>query len=230
MVHLNQNIKKLIILVVLLFLSLHIYWFFSSVINLGELILENPSITLIIASKGRPTLTRTLHSLISQTDPVWKAIVVNDGTKPSDEILKYAQDPRISFTTIPKTGTKNHGAVIRNAGIQNATTDWVGFVDDDDSLSVGYVHLFKDEIIKNPKLDLVIFRMIYDNGNVLPPWGVTNFTVNRVGISFAYKKKLFDQGLTFIPDEREDFYLLDKIRSGGHNYMISKHILYYVRQ
>jgi hypothetical protein len=59
--------------------------------------------------------------------------------------------------------------------------------------------------------------MIYRDGRILPPWKETNFSINHVGISFAYKKKLFDQGMKLTPSSVEDFVLLDQIRGSGYN-------------
>ena len=59
--------------------------------------------------------------------------------------------------------------------------------------------------------------MIYRDGRILPPWKETNFSKNQVGISFANKKKLFDQDMNFTLSSVEDFVLLDQIRGSGYN-------------
>jgi hypothetical protein len=53
MAHLNKNIKKIIILVVLLFLSLHIYWFFSSVIKSADFkYIDDEATTRLLLTAG----------------------------------------------------------------------------------------------------------------------------------------------------------------------------------
>ena len=55
--------------------------------------------TLIIPTFNRPEqLTRCLQSLLDQTYANWQAIVVNDGSSSSYEILeRFWQDNRISY-------------------------------------------------------------------------------------------------------------------------------------
>jgi ACR3 family arsenite efflux pump ArsB len=48
--NLNKNIKKLIILVVPLFLCLHIYWFFSSVIKSADFKYKDDEATTLKAA------------------------------------------------------------------------------------------------------------------------------------------------------------------------------------
>ena len=43
----------------------------------------SPLITFIIPSIGRPSLQRTINSLMDMKDPDWKAIIVFDGINPT---------------------------------------------------------------------------------------------------------------------------------------------------
>ena len=57
-------------------------------------------ITVIIPSKGRDTLKRSLLSLIHQTNPNWICFVVLDDV----EIKNKIEDDRIIYYTSPKSG------------------------------------------------------------------------------------------------------------------------------
>lgn len=181
-------------------------------------------LTFIIPTIGRDTLATTLDSLRAQSDKRWKAIVLFDGIPPTLE----SPDPRISILTCPKLGQgKNHAGRVRNIGMEKATTEWVGFVDDDDTLSPQYTQTFYQEIASYPKMDTIIFRM--SQGNIiLPPLSIDTFQKNYVGISFAMRRSLF-QKFKMEPSATEDYDLLDRIRSGGHPMMISPYTLYFVR-
>ena len=59
----------------------------------------NEIITFIIPTIGRTTLTRTVNSLINQTNSEWNAIIIFDGI----EKIEFP-DKRITSISIPKTG------------------------------------------------------------------------------------------------------------------------------
>lgn len=181
-------------------------------------------ITFIVPTLGRETLSNTIDSLINQCDCDWKAIVVFDGVPK----INYT-DNRITSFSIDKAGIKNHAGQVRNAAFNLVTTEWIAFVDDDDTLSPDYVNKFKEEIALNPKAKCIIFRMKtkYDPDKVLPAPHHNNFLKNKVGISFAIKK---DINILFEPSLVEDFVLLDKIRSENHKMVISPYVTYFVRE
>jgi glycosyltransferase involved in cell wall biosynthesis len=192
-------------------------------------------ITFIIPTIGRPTLKETLSSLINQTYDKWYAIVIFDDIDPDETILaeftdrSVFSDPRIEIIRSPKLGEgTNSAGNVRNYGIKYAKTEWIAFVDDDDSVKHSYVECFLDEII-NHDVDTIIFRMVSEGHTILPPIDTDNFYCCGVGISFALKKSIFDAGIVFEPSCTEDFFLLDKIRENKYKIMISPHVLYYVR-
>lgn len=180
-------------------------------------------ITFIIPSIGRDTLSRTLDSLLAQTIPKWNAIVVFDGIQPTIE----SPDPRIQLMTTPK---KENAGFVRNEGIKVATTEWIGFVDDDDTLTSNYIECFNRE---KQNADAIIFRMKTPDGKILPAPGDTDFKFMEVGISFCYKrtialnrKIMFDNVEGLIPGLCEDWGLLDRLRSNLFRINISKELVY----
>ena len=181
------------------------------------------TITFIIPTICRSTLDRSLLSLKNQTNPNWNAIVVFDGITPTIT----NEDERIKFLIIEKKGNGWSGHV-RNEGMKHVKTEWVGFLDDDDTLTPDYVEKFQIETKSNP--DVIIFRMQYLNGLILPPPGDTTFKINYVGISFCFKTSLFQvENIQFNQCGVEDFDLLDRFRQNNKNIIISKYITYLVR-
>jgi glycosyltransferase involved in cell wall biosynthesis len=180
-------------------------------------------ITFIIPTIKRPTLGRAINSLLQQNNKNWKAIVVFDGVEPID-----FKDARIKSIKIQKTGKMNHGGQVRNVGITAADTEWVAFLDDDDTVSKDYVDRFQEELTLNPDAKCIIFRMYNTHSipKILPPPEDKNFFEARVGISFALKK---DLNLLFKPSNIEDFRLLEAIRKGRHKMVISPYVTYFVR-
>ena len=121
---------------------------------------------------------------------------------------------------------------MRNSAIKLSTTEWVGFVDDDDTITIDYVANLKKELLVS-NYDCVIFRMQYNSncgnqkGTILPPIGNNNFPdCCCVGISFCYKK---NNSLFFTPSGVEDYDLLLNIKYANYNILVSNYICYNVR-
>jgi glycosyltransferase involved in cell wall biosynthesis len=193
---------------------------------LVEDITNKSLITFIIPTIGRGTLPKTIDCLINQSNPNWKAIVIFDGISPTIQNT----DPRIRIIQSEKLGQGHNSAgLVRNYGITFADTEWVAFVDDDDNLSNRYVDIFIEESSAYTLADIIIFRMEACPGLILPILSTETFYHNYVGISFAVKKKIFDEGNIFVPSSAEDFYYLDEARNKKYNIMISPYVTYFVR-
>jgi Glycosyl transferase family 2 len=188
-------------------------------------------ITFIIPSIGRSTLIRTVRSLSNQIDSQWSAIICYDGVQPSQNILDIVnRDSRITYIVLPKKGFKNCAGEVRNDGISKVTTEWIGFVDDDDLLTPDYVCNFKKEIQTTPDAECVVFRMSNNRKVIIPGQRTTDITeVGDVGISYAVKTQLFKSGLKFTSSGTEDYDLFMKIKNNKHRIVISDKINYLVR-
>ena len=193
-------------------------------------------VTFIIPTIGRKTLLRALESLYKQTVWDWKAVVVFDGMEPTIEVA----DPRVTVLTCEKKGThelvngeqKPNGAgEVRNFGIRNkCDTEWVGFLDDDDTLAHTYLETFYNELknVYNP--DVVLFRMRreHETDVVLPKPEHVSLVRYWVGISFLAKRSVFNDGNWFISSHDEDFNLLERIQTQGYKLVMSPYIKYFV--
>jgi glycosyltransferase involved in cell wall biosynthesis len=191
--------------------------------------LSNPLVTFIIPTIGRDTLRRTIQSLEKQTNDNWKAIIIFDSCSPTVEL----NSEKIQIIQIQKKGEgSNSAGNVRNEGIKLATTEWIAFVDDDDTIASNYVETLYNEIQEFNNIDVIIFRMSYElnKDQILPPLNTINqFYFGAVGISFSMKKNLYDLGYIFIASNREDYELLNKIRENNYKMMISPYIRYFVR-
>jgi glycosyltransferase involved in cell wall biosynthesis len=184
----------------------------------------NSAVTFIIPTIGRETLSLTLQSLKNQTITNWKAIVIFDGIEPNIS----ETDPRITIIKTPiKLGQGyNSAGLVRNYGIKFVNTEWVAFVDDDDSITPNYIESFLSELWLDP--DVIIFRMTLDD-RVCPSIDSTNFFIKNVGISFAVKTELVSKFI-FIPSIEEDFEFLDKVRLKKYKIVLSPYITYTVNK
>jgi glycosyltransferase involved in cell wall biosynthesis len=181
-------------------------------------------ITFVIPSLNRDTITRTVNSLLNQTNTNWRCIIVYDGVDGTQ-----FDDPRIKILKIEKKGLigphNGQSGLVRNEGINQVTTEWIGFLDDDDTVDPNYVETL---VTKYLDKDFVVWRMKYVNGIVLPKLGSNDLIFGDVGISFCYKNK-FDNLLFDCNRNGEDFDLLMKLKNLTDNWVVAPEIYYNVR-
>lgn len=190
-------------------------------------------VTFIIPTIGRTSLQTAIDSLYKQTIWDWKAIIIFDGIEPNIKIT----DPRIKIMICEKLGTgeiahgyeRNNGAgLVRNFGIKVCDTEWVAFLDDDDTISHTYLETFYNELENVYKPDVILFRMRHSEYGVLPKTNSVDIIQYESGISFALKTKIFNDGIWFSPSHAEDFDLLSKIKNAGYKIVMSPYVKYFV--
>lgn len=215
----------LFILLLLILLGIFILCKIYKMYNESYKSYNKPLITFIIPTIGRLTLKRTLDSLKKLNNKNWRAIVVFDGVDPN--IIE--DDNRINIIKHEKKiGDGYNGAGnVRNYSYQFVDTPWVGFVDDDDTLNEYYIDQLEKEINRKD-IDVLIFRMIYENGQILPKPGDIDFKKEEVGISFCLKTSIAKEFL-FTPNQFEDYNLLNKLRENKKKIGMSEYIAYNVR-
>jgi len=185
--------------------------------------LDKPVITFIIPSIGRPTIIRTIKSLQNLSNPNWRAIVVFDGVKSN---ISHIHDKRISYYEIKKRGRDNMAGTTRNYAINKVdNTDWIGFVDDDDTISPNYI----DVLLQDSKFntDCIVFHMLLDD-RIVPNSNTTSLIRNDVGISFCVKTDILKR-ILFKNSKSEDYDLLERL-SKTNSILLSNNLTYFVRK
>jgi glycosyltransferase involved in cell wall biosynthesis len=190
-------------------------------------------VTFIIPTVARETLNRTLHSLQAQTHQNWKAFVGFDGFSVFPE-MDLIVDDRIKYYLLEdKLGNSKNGAgLVRNYLMNDATSDWVAFVDDDDTVKPSYVEWLTEEIDRYAP-DCVVFRMTWSdqhNNQVLPAPGYYDIVHCSVGISFAVRIDFVrTHAAWFEQHSSEDFSFLEQLKNLGAKIIVSDRIAYNVR-
>jgi glycosyltransferase involved in cell wall biosynthesis len=198
-------------------------------------------INFIVPSIGRKTLKRALTSLLEQTDSNWECWVGLDGYSEGEVSSEsLVDDPRIHYIYIKdKLGSCEYNSgvghntgnagFVRNHIISHIDNDyeWIGFIDDDDTLRPYYIEKLKEEI-EYTSFDCCIFRMI-SGQNIIPPVGMNQVIQSFVGISFCVKKKILEENnIKFVSSSSEDYSMLESIHNAGGEIYMSDHITYNV--
>lgn len=217
-------------------------------------------VIFIIPSLGRQSLITTIQSLINlnNNNQDWKALIIFDGIKNNLEneyiqtINKYQQ---FLFLEIEKSGIEiqlnqqqqkqqqqkqqqyenNCAGYVRNYGINylishQIQSEYIAFLDDDDTIHPDYLHyLSKEET--NYNFDVIIFRMMYKNFNIIPHLLTRKIEKKNVGISFALKYELCvnHQNVRFSNHSFEDFIFIFTLQNLKKKILISKYIAYFVQ-
>jgi glycosyltransferase involved in cell wall biosynthesis len=183
-------------------------------------------ITFIIPTIGRDTLQRSIQSIENQTNSQWKILIIFDGIQSTIDI----SNPNIKIIEIEKKGQGyNSAGNVRNHGIEYVDTEWIAFLDDDDTISSDFVETFYKELEEYPFIDLLIFRMYdFQKQRILPNEETKNFYEGEVGISFVVKKNIFEK-IKFVPSHLEDFTYLNEVRDKKYVMMISPYVKYFVK-
>ena len=110
------------------------------------------SITVVIPTMNRPTLARTVQSAAGADE----IVVVGDGVLPATGDVRLQESPR-------STDRGSRAAELRNAGMRQATGDWIAFMDDDDVFTPRAVDTIR-AIVSGQQPALYVFRMLNPGG------------------------------------------------------------------
>ena len=122
---------------------------------------------------------RCLESLTNQSCSLeYEIIVINDGTK--DNSMDIVQDYAKRYSFIKIIEQENAGlSGARNTGIENATGEYIAFVDSDDFVSTDYIKLLYESAVENNS-DVVCcnYRNIVNESGS----GIGNFPRHSCGV------------------------------------------------
>lgn len=160
---------------------------------------------------------RAIKSIINQQFPDWELILVNDGcTDETPEILdKFAKsDSRIKVVS----QENNNRAIARNRGMEEATGEWLCWLDSDDEYSTHYLRELNQATIDFPEYSIFNFGSIIhfpdhhtDIRSVYTPEelgaGHEYFRSGHIGCgSFVFKRELWASDKKYrIPDEQNPY-------------------------
>ena len=211
---------------------------------------QSSFITFVMPTSGvRKTVVKSIESIRNMTDCNWRLIITYPdhlGTRqalvqtppPLLHVLptNISRDPRIYFLPYQGSTSRNFGGLLRNIAFPFIETEWVGFLDDDDSLTPDYIDHLRYEAANFQSSVAVVFRMSREEtAAFVVPWGsrehLQDITFGRFGISFAVQRKVLKPvGIhEFVPGDGEDFKLLADLHQCNSSIVVSNKITYLVK-
>lgn len=114
-----------------------------------------PFFSIVITTYNRAHLiNRALHSLISQTEKDWEAIIVDDGS--TDNTYEQVMPYIIGYAKIRYVRKTHSGGVqSKNKGISISNGKFVTFLDSDDEYSPNHLKFRKRLLLENPTIKLL---------------------------------------------------------------------------
>lgn len=195
-------------------------------------------IIFIIPTIGRESLTNSLESIIQLNGNYkWKALVIFDGIK-NNLNNTYIDNDNIVCIEVDKCGredVKNTAGLVRNKGFEyirehNIESEYIGFLDDDDTLHPNYIiHLYNEK--EKFDFDCILFRMMFPNYNIIPHERTNKLIKCNIGISFAIKSELIKckKNIDFQNNPFEDYIFIATLKNNKNKILLSKYVTYFVK-
>ena len=122
----------------------------------------SPVVSIITPSFNRAAIVQeTADSIFNQTYPHWEWLITDDGsTDNSMEVLQQyaAKDKRVKV--LQRNREPKGACTCRNISIENATGDFLVFLDTDDLLATFCLEQRVKAATQNPACDFIIFPML----------------------------------------------------------------------
>jgi len=107
-------------------------------------------VSIILPTYNRAhSLAQAIESVLAQTHSHWELLVVDDGsTDDTSALMRKYQDARIRYLRMPE----NQGqSAARNYGLENATGEWVAYLDSDNGMEPDFLRLMLHATAQSPQ-------------------------------------------------------------------------------
>ena len=126
---------------------------------------ENKISIILPTYNADKILYKAIESVINQTYQDWELLIIENGKKgQAEEIIKKFNDNRIKYIYQEIANVSE----ARNAGLENATGNYITFLDSDDKYEKEYLEKMLENLLQN-KTQLVTcgYKTVYEKKQVL---------------------------------------------------------------
>lgn len=127
-----------------------------------------PRIAVVVpAYNAAATLGKALDSILAQTFPAHEVIVVDDGSADSTAEVMTAYTGKVHYIRQDNAGP----SAARNRGVQEASAEWIAFLDADDWYLPERLQIHAAMIRERPDLDFLVgsFDYVTPDGRLITP-------------------------------------------------------------
>jgi GT2 family glycosyltransferase/peptidoglycan/xylan/chitin deacetylase (PgdA/CDA1 family)/2-polyprenyl-3-methyl-5-hydroxy-6-metoxy-1,4-benzoquinol methylase len=203
---------------------------------------ESARVTFVIAAyNAEKTLDRTLRSVTAQQFAGWAVIIIDDGS--SDRTAEIAEQWAAGDGRIQLIRQINSGASsARNHGLKFVNTEWIVFLDSDDTISPNYLRLMLSAAASAPSANVVCcgYARVDHQGKITKRYAAPRLDLNAAEMcaleppttihGFMIRRRIFDQVGTFDTTLKtsEDWDLWVRIARTGTEFAVaSEPVAYY---
>lgn len=117
---------------------------------------------IIPAYNAQTTIVKCLENVVSIFGHDTQIIVINDGSEDNtkDAILSYTKGNNLECIKLISNEANCGVSFSRNIGIKNATSDYMLFLDADDTLSDDFLEVMNNKITKYPNAKIIRFNIV----------------------------------------------------------------------
>jgi glycosyltransferase involved in cell wall biosynthesis len=130
-------------------------------------VMHEATVTFVTPTYRRDAavLRRTIHSVLAQTMPSWRLLLISDGKEEKTplELVRSTADLRIEYMVCtPKgEGERASGNNVRQFGLERVESRYVAFLDDDNIIFPDYVEVLSGALDRTPQVAMAIARIIH---------------------------------------------------------------------
>lgn len=144
-------------------------------------------ISVIIRSYNRPigVIRETLFSLRKQTYTNFEVVLVEDGSRNAEGIIKEFPDLRINYIPLPENKGRSY---VGNIGMANSKGECFNFLDDDDVFFADHLEVLAREFLKEKEQVKAVFSLAFASPITIHSEEPYKYTIHdyRLDYNYAY--------------------------------------------
>jgi glycosyltransferase involved in cell wall biosynthesis len=184
--------------------------------------MQGPFISVVIPTyNSEDFIAKTLETLYSQTYNNYEVIVSDDGSSDNTvEVVKEVFDKYGHRDNKILINTHEGPGAARNRGIENASGDWISFLDSDDLWNHNKLESAAGYIFENEDIDLVCHSLIVKDGPKETLMDPSKFFNNKINpfLSIYRENSLYTSALTIKKSILYQAGLFDNILPSAQDY------------
>lgn len=191
-----------------------------------------PSISIIVpVYNAQNTLNKCIESILCQTYTFFELLIIDDCSIDKSRIICNNFSQKDKRVKILYNSTNQGVTLTRNKGLDNATGDYVVFIDNDDYIDSDYLERFVETVKMHPGVDLFTQNVVFHYSQK-EPYVVSNQLELGGPWGKLFSRKILEKNnIRFIPHlqyNEDNLFLLDFLEKSNNQYNIDNAGYHYI--